>query len=293
MSNRIKYILYLVILLLCGGVQADAQPHNGGWRHEMSATAAWAVTGLLFPEWDGVAVQPLNGYHIGMDYTGYWSDWGIEAGASFHTFNNSLEFPGYLQVTTKELLPAGEWEEYTVITQQYRETQRLGMLSLHVAVRYLLPITSIYAYYFSGGVRFSLPVSATYDAAAAMITATASAPRYDWTGAGAWDASAAYSLRAETGFRWSISERLFIESGLVVNYGVMPGRHNNTRNDILPYNTGEDYPASRSLLDFPAFSGSIVLLSYGIKIRIGWSAKAPWSSGKKYRYLWGIFEEKH
>jgi hypothetical protein len=255
----------------------------------MSATAAWAVTGLFYPVWEGGSVRALDGYHAGIAYTGYWSEhWGIEAGVAFYTLNNSLEFPGNLSVTTEEQSPAGEWEDYTVTAQQYRETQRLGMLSPHVAVRCLLPITSGYWFYILGGVRVSVPVSATCDAAAATITATTSAPRYEWTGSGTWNASAAYSLWAETGFRWSLGRRAFIEPAMYINYGFMPARRHNTRSNIIPYNTGESDPSSHSLLDLPEFSGNMALLSYGIKISIGWSIKTSRNSGKKVRYLQGI-----
>jgi outer membrane protein OmpA-like peptidoglycan-associated protein len=273
-------------LLICVGIRVAAQ------SQEISLSTAGGFSGLRYTMQNGTAtLKP--GFQAGVGYTRFFNrSWGISTGLGLGHYQTKAKLDPNTVYSSYQVDNEGSAFEYRVKAKGYEETQHLYAVNLPMLLQYQsLPAHKTQLYTLAG-VKLSLPLSSHFSSSADEISAAGYYPdvnvemtdlpahgfgtQTNWKKEGDYSFNLALGLSAETGVKFWLSPRGYLYAGAYMDYGLNDLKKEQGSAALLSYN-----PATLSgsqatgVLSLSTTTGSVHLLSYGIRLRLAFSLGKP------------------
>jgi hypothetical protein len=288
-----KRIIVTIGLLFCIKVLIAQTQYSSEWH--IHAGAGNATLQYELPDFD---VKSGSGGNLGVDYHYFFSSYfGFSLGLEGAMYNSSLTINN-LHTTYKIETPPG-LEGVFFLTADYsdvEEKQTAFLLQLPVMLQFQVPLGRSAFFYLGTGIKWGIPVSASYNQTSASITTTAysdytgqiyrNMPNHGFSAYNKVNSSDKLPvelpamLSLEGGFKWKISEKNALYTGVYLDYGLNNIQKESSK-ELLEYNSvkASDYHYNSMLQT--AIVNEIKPFAIGIKIRIAFGGGKQYTSGKK------------
>jgi hypothetical protein len=264
---------------------AHAQLKQYVHRHELSIYGLGGYSRLSYTLGENGSKSGSMGGGAGLGYTfSINPSFGISTGVEMSVYGSEASFGNV----------SGEYEEETGERQlrfsyslnNYEEKQSLTLFSVPVMLQYGLPlgIGGSMKFYASGGFKFGFPVSATADIMPGTATtlgyfaheyityvnllqhgfvSNATLPATKKV----IDLGFSAALALETGFRFTLTDKIGLYTGLYFDYGLNSIQKTNNRH-LLEYDRSNETVFKYSSVLNTGLTDKVNLLSTGLKVRI-------------------------
>jgi OmpA-OmpF porin, OOP family len=269
--------------LLAANSQVKAQ------TSEFNISAGGGLSGLQYDIKNGKSsLKP--GFQLGAGYTWFInSHWGIGTGLEFGYYHSKATLTPNTVFATNTIDSESDAFEFRVKTKGYEEQQKLYTVNIPLMMQFQTPGSGSTQLYAQGGAKLSIPLKAPYQTHADEIIATGYYPdvnlevtdlpvhgfgtQSNWSDKGENDFKLSYSLSAEAGAKFRLSPRSYLYAGAYIDYGLNNIKKEEGKATLLTYNpTALNQSQANGIFSLANTTGDVRLASYGIKLRIGFSA---------------------
>lgn len=262
-------ILFILILLLSGVAHSQETGHYlkfdlGAGQHRINYA----------PE--NGTVKPGFGFTGNLTYNYFFApNWGFGTGIAVQTFKSTATLN--FMSTTPSVDTDGDSFDYRANFNNWQESQKMLMLEIPIALNYRQQFGDNLGILISGGTKISLPVRSVYETVGGEITTTGYYPQWNVELSGMpqhgfdtysefpssdIDAKLNFSLFANLGALYKISEKMDLYIGAYVNYGL---------SDVFNAVDREVYQVNEGIYNGTLASNQISkanLVSVGVKVGI-------------------------
>lgn len=273
--------IVLSILILAITVLATAQN-----KSEVSVYLGAGSSSLKYDLDESGDVSSKVGPLFGVGYTyKLTSQWGIVSGlevATYKTEVSSQELKA--QYITQDNY--GNDLEWRLRLQNLKENHSATYLNIPIMAQFTPGDNS--KFYTNIGVKVGIPISGKYEASHTKLIASGYYPEtnvvypdIDFRGFGEFNGSTtkgdldfgiAFSLAAECGLKWKLSNSMNLYTGGYIDYGLNSIIKDNGEKNIIPYK--KDDPTNfeyNSLMSNSLIIDKVTPLAFGLKVRLGFS----------------------
>lgn len=221
-------------------------------KHEVSVSVGGGMSSLTNKS--DIGKNKTNaGFSVGLGYNYAITDnWSIGTGLEYALYNGKLEVNGLSDNRYRTVDNEGhDFDFITEMKSSYDEKQKVGMLNIPIRAQFQLPVMGAHKFYASGGIKFGIPVTKTFEVDKAdMMTkgyfphlnATIDEPLYMGFGSfdrkgvdGDLDLKVAYILSLEAGMKWDLNQLYGLYTGIYFDYG-LNNINKSGSNRLIEYN---------------------------------------------------------
>ncbi len=272
-------------------------------KNELSAWVAGGLSTLSYQPTYGSKDNGFGGT-FGLGYTRYLSkNWNLSLGAELSFYQSDFsQNKLHDHYDAVDLDPyAAQQMNFRYRVDNYEESQQLYNLNIPLMLQYQTKKQGNHRFFVAGGLKLGIPVSKKYESKNATIDSKGY--YYDWhqtlnepaslgygvfnnqSAKGKFDVGLSYIGSLEAGIKWELPGSINLYTGLYADYGfndILKGKHND---QFVVYDSYEnnDFTTINSVLtsqyssnnNTKSFTDKVSLLSFGFKLRLGFSAGCP------------------
>ncbi len=271
--------LAILSLMLTAGARAQEL------RHEVAVKAGAGVSSMRYKALAGD--NPFRpGFKAGLGYTFFLSEkWGIGTGVEIARYNNRITLPDGVMYSTPVLdgNRAGQRINRIAGAFGFVEKQNLTALQIPLTIQFNAPAGKSVRFYSLAGVKVGLPIMASYSQSASAISAGTltmaggegnyreEISRNGYTNDGGFEAGTAVMLTGEVGAKFRLSEKMWLYTGVYIDYGLNDVRKNAApETNLIHYNANSpDATTGNSLMQMSSAVSKANPLSFGFNISLG------------------------
>lgn len=287
----------LLTLAVLTSISLSAQWRgNENPRHELSVSLGGGFSSLSYKLTQGTANSEL-GTSCGIGYRYNFNDnWSINTGAEYALYNNTASSVTFENITYG--LNDGEGNRYDLYSQVsgFKEKQRVTFLTIPFLAGF--QVGEDFKLFVNAGLKVAIPLNATYasEQEISLNNRGYFPDKENWAidqkfmgfgrfeveeGKGNLKLNTAYLASVEAGLKWTLTDNLFLYTGLYFDYGLndIVSKHAERPFIIAVPSEEEGYTyTSGSILtgtispegENITFSDKVIPFAVGLKIRLAW-----------------------
>ena len=289
-------------------------------KHEISLWGAYGLSTLNY-NWDLSYGQKKCGlgYLGGIGYNYYFNyHWGFGLGAEYSVLSAEAKFPKFMDKYVIQIPNDSHLKNLEINAMNYKQTYDLVYVNVPITLQYQTDFWKQNKFYVAGGVKVGIPLDGKYSAEGDFSAVAYEQDKYgentgdpitidrfgmtDKPGEGRTRSGAISDaafdlddinvmLTIEPGFKWRLSNKVSLYTGVFLDYGLTEIRKNAdseaktfdyanrqyTINNVLESNYARDNVKDERV----AFADKVSTISAGLKLKLGIAFGAPRNKATK------------
>lgn len=291
MKNKYSKIIYIILVAIIYSASAFSQDAP---NHEFSASISGAHSSLIQKANIGDNKGGIGG-SFGVGYTYFLTtSIGLSTGLEVSMYKSEYNADAFSSTLSNVVDPSdGESFDFVSSVSNYAETQSATYLNIPLQLQYQLNAFSSNQFYMLGGLKIGIPLKSSYETTKSNFvnngffheTGVWGGNSQEFMSFGNYDnmrnegdagLKISYTLSAEAGLKWSISNKLNLYTGLFIDYGLNNiGGNNKNFVALEETNTGMGFSSNSVLSSYynqdnkaNKFIDKASVFAGGVKIRI-------------------------